>query len=124
MPARSITVGRDTPTDPVPRREVARAPRTRITARAAILLVVVFLLLLFAASPFRAYLAQRSKIAELERETSVLEKANAELHGRIAKLHDPDELARLASECLGMVQPGQVAFVIVPEGGGSPPTDC
>ena len=36
-----------------------------------------------------------------------------------------DELERIARECLGMVKPGEIAFVVVPKGGHTAtPSDC
>jgi cell division protein FtsB len=97
---------------------------SRATARAALLLVIVLMTGAFSMAPLHAYLQQRSKIAELERQSRVLERANADLSQRVGQLHDPTELERLARECLGMVRPGETAFVTVPAGGGHPSTDC
>ena len=45
-----------------------------------------------------------------------------EVEKRVKQLQDPDYLERLARECLGMVMPGDIAFVSVPKGSktGSP----
>ena len=83
----------------------------RLTARAAALLVAIALLAVMAIVPTRGYLAQRGRIAELERRTVELEQANADLRAQIQRLHDPAELERLARECLGMVAAGEVALV-------------
>jgi cell division protein FtsB len=99
-------------------------PTVRITARAALLLVTVLVLLAFGMAPLRAYMEERSKIAELQRQAEVLEQATDHLDRRIAELNDPAELERLARECLVMVKPGETAFVMVPEDGGSPAADC
>jgi len=87
----------------------------RLTGRAAVLLVAVTLLALVALVPAREYLDQRSKITELEHQTSQLAKQNAKLEAQISKLHDPVELERLARECLGMVAPGETALIL-PDG--------
>ncbi|HET7235437.1 MAG TPA: septum formation initiator family protein [Actinomycetota bacterium] len=83
----------------------------RLTGRAAALVVVVVFLALMAVVPARQFLAQRGRIAELERRTAELEQSNADLRSEVERLHDPAELERLARECLGMVAPGEVAFV-------------
>ena len=88
------------------------------------LFVVVLILLAFAMAPLRAYLEERSSIAELQRQAAILEKANADLEARIGELNDPTELERMARECLGMVRPGETAFVTVPDDGGRPTADC
>ena len=46
----------------------------------------------------------------------------ANLRAEISRLHDPAELERLARECLGMVGPGEVAFVM--PGRTANPSDC
>ena len=43
---------------------------------------------------------------------------------RIADLNDPPTLERLARECLGMVKPGEIAFVPIPKGRAPTPPDC
>jgi cell division protein FtsB len=105
----------------------AMAPRgrVRVSTRAAMLLVVVLTVLTFAIAPLRALLAEHAKLADLERQTQVVEQQNEVLNRRIFQLKDPDYLERLARECLGMVAPGETAFVTVPEQ-GSPPaaSDC
>jgi cell division protein FtsB len=94
--------------------------RPRLTGRAGFLLVALTVLLVMAMVPARQYLDQRARIGELERRTAELEAQNAELREEISRLHDPAELERLARECLGMVAPGEVAFVTP----GEPPADA
>jgi cell division protein FtsB len=95
--------------------------RARISTRAAVLLIVVLTVLTFAISPLRALLVERDKLGQLEQQTQVLDRQNGALRQRILQLQDPAYLERLARECLGMVAPGEVAFVTVPEQG--PPSD-
>jgi cell division protein FtsB len=85
--------------------------RVRPTARAALLIVLVIMLALFSVVPVRRYLAQRTQLGRLERQATELERANDELRSNIRRLHDPDYLERIARACLGMVKPGEVAFV-------------
>ena len=85
--------------------------RPRLTARAGALVVIVTLLGVLAVVPARAYLDQRAQLAALELQAQQLEDENAAIGSAIAKLHDPAELERLARECLGMVKPGEIAFV-------------
>ena len=99
-------------------------PRTRITPRAAVLVFSVFVVATFAIAPVRGYLAQRAQLAELERQAAVLEQRNAELESTIADLSDPRTLERLARECLGMVKPGEIAFVTIPKGKAPSPPNC
>jgi len=98
----------------VPRR------RPRLTGRAAGLVAVVLVLAMSLVVPLRQYAAQRARVAELEEKVASLNSANADLEARIDQLKDPAYLERLARECLGMVKPGEIAFVTVPKGGGRP----
>jgi len=111
----------------VARPPVARpeAARVRVSARAAVLLLLVLLVLLFAVAPLRALLSERAKLAGLERQASELQRENEVLQDRVHQLQDPAYLERLARECLGMVAPGETAFVTVPEHGPPPASaDC
>jgi cell division protein FtsB len=97
----------------------------RVPPRALALAVLVIALLVASVYPIRTYLSQHAQIHTLEQESLILEHANARLDHRIASLHDPGELERLARECLGMVKPGEIAFVVVPKGGHTAtPSDC
>ena len=53
-----------------------------------------------------------------------LQEQNIELERRIADLNDPSTLERLARECLGMVNPGEIAFVPIPKGRAPTLPDC
>jgi cell division protein FtsB len=106
------------------RGRVIERTRPRLTGRAAALLVVVLLLAFFAISPVRELLADRAKVADLERQAQMLEDANAGLRAEMAKLHDPNELERLARECLGMVKPGETVFITVPKHGAPTTAAC
>ena len=97
----------------------------RIRPRAIALAVLVVALLTAAIYPVRTYLGQRAQIHTLERQSAILERANDHLTHHITSLHDPSQLERLARECLGMVKPGEIAFVVVPKGGhAATPSDC
>ena len=96
--------------------------RPRLTGRAAALLVAVAILAAMAILPIGRYLDQRTAIAGIERRAAELEAQNADLRAEIAQLHDPTELEELARSCLGMVGPGEVAFVI--PGRTADPSEC
>jgi cell division protein FtsB len=96
----------------------------RATPRASILLFAVFLAVVFAVAPMRAYLHQRAELSDLQRRADVVEQQNTALERRIADLNDPATLERLARECLGMVEPGEIAFVPIPKGRAPTPPDC
>ena len=114
----SAVRGRRAPARPRPRLE---RDRPRLTGRAAGLLIAVTVLVVMAVVPARQYLEQRGRIAELDRRAADLETQNSELRREISALHDPVHLEKLARACLGMVAPGEVAFVVA----GSPAgADC
>lgn len=99
-------------------------PRARITARGAVLLAVVILLAIALVYPARLYWQQRNQIGDLEKQTHALTIENQVLTGEVERLNDPAHLERLARECLGMVKPGETAFVVVPKGGDPQPISC
>lgn len=102
-----------------------RRPRARLTARATILLTIVIGVLILSIAPARMYLEQQAELARFEHEAAVLERNNEALAARAAQLKDRAFLERLARQCLGMVKPGEVAFVVVPkEGAPAPPPEC
>jgi cell division protein FtsL len=93
------------------RTQALERPRVRPTGRAALLIVVVVLLAVFSIVPVRQFLAQRTQLGQLERQAAELEHSNEELRSDIRRLHNPEYLERVARACLGMVKPGEVAFV-------------
>jgi cell division protein FtsB len=99
-------------------------PRARLTPRAAVLMFSVLVVAMFAIAPVRGYLDQRAQLADLERQAETLERENAALQARIEDLNDPRTLERLARECLGMVDPGEMGFVTIPKGQAPSPPDC
>ena len=98
--------------------------RHRVTARAMVLAVCLTAVLIAAIFPLRTYVNQRSQISKLNLQTEMLEKKNTRLEARIQQLHDPAYLEQLARQCLGMVKPGEVSFVIVPKHGAPKPLSC
>jgi cell division protein FtsB len=98
--------------------------RIRLTTRAAVLFVLVLTVLALAVAPLRAFMDQRARIARLETLANALERENLELRLRIVRLQGPAELERIARECLGYVQPGEVPVIPIPEDGSGTPPDC
>jgi cell division protein FtsL len=99
----------------------ATLSRLRITGRAVVLAVVVLLIAVASVGVLRQYLQQRAEIRELEHRVETLESERVALEREVARLHDPRYLERLARECLGMVLPGEVRFVVTgPKGERDP----
>ena len=97
--------------------------RLRLTGRAVVLAVILLLIGVASFGVLRQYLDQRSQIDRLERQVGSLEAERVRLEQEVARLHDPAHLERLARECLGMVRPGEIRFV-VPDASGNPPSTC
>ena len=98
--------------------------RPRLTRRAAVLGAILLILAATGIVPLRQYLSQRSEITALEEKIEALTEDRSRLERRIERLQDPKELERIARECLGMVKPGEIAFVAVPESGRLPRGNC
>jgi cell division protein FtsB len=115
------------PTGTIRTRDTAprRRRRGRLTARATILLTIMIGVLVLSVAPARMYFEQQAELARFEHEAAVLERKNEALAARAEQLRDRAFLERLARQCLGMVKPGEVAFVVVPkEGAPAPPPEC
>lgn len=117
-----------TRTTATPRAASKAAPtrrRVRLSLRGTVLLVVVVLILLAGIAPFQNLMAQRSQLASLKRQTAQLQARDDALQARVNQLNDPNYIEQLARQCLGMVMPGQIAFVTIPRRGAPvPPPDC
>ncbi len=96
------------------RTTVGRRGRSRFTPGGAVLSLVVVALLFAVAVPVRTLLQQRADLARMDQQAHVLQQQNATLEHRAQQLDDPAYLERIARECLGMVKPGEIAFVVVP----------
>lgn len=114
-------------------RESVRRPRARpgalrvggpaagLTTRAALLGLVVCALLVSAAVPMREFLAQRSRISDLQQAQAAQRERVAELEQRSRQLADPAWLTAQARERLHYVRPGETAYqVLVPPTGPAP----
>jgi cell division protein FtsB len=107
-------------------RSALRPRRIQLTPRALILAVVVTALLIYLIAPLRAYMGQRERLNQLQRQTQILERQKAALERQVQLLKDPAYLERIARECLGMIKKGEIGFIVVPEGteGHPAPATC
>jgi cell division protein FtsL len=106
------------------RQQAMPRTRARLTARAGILAALVVIVAILSIVPLKQFLGQRAQIARLEQDAAELQRANGQLREQVARLHDPEELERLARQCLGMVKPGETAFVTIPKHGEPQPSRC
>ena len=88
------------------------------------LLLIALAVMLLAIAPFRGYLEERGELKDLRDQATVLERQNQTLQERVDQLSDATFLERVARECMGMVKPGETAFVVVPAHGKPDPPDC
>ena len=90
--------------------------RSRLTGRAAILVVVLAVLAVSFASSLRAYLQQRSHIDELQSTIAQREAAIKDLQSEKDRWQDPAYVADQARE-LGYVHPGETPFIVLGKDG-------
>lgn len=95
--------------------------RSRLTGRAAILVLVLAVLAVSYASSLRAYLEQRRQIEGREDKIAALEESIDDLQRETERQHDPAYLRQEARK-LGYVLPGETPFVVVD--GGKPLTEA
>jgi cell division protein FtsB len=79
-------------------------------SRVGLLIVLVAILGLYV-GPARSYLATRSQAAEKRAVVQKLQRENVRLKNRAKALRDPAALEREARR-LGMVRPGELAFLV------------
>ncbi|MFF2186404.1 septum formation initiator family protein [Streptomyces sp. NPDC058155] len=89
-----------------------QARRSRLTGRAAFLVLVVCSLIVALAYPMRQYVSQRGEIAEQQRLAHEARKRVEELRDEKARLQDDAYIQRLAREHLHYVMPGETGYVM------------
>lgn len=94
--------------------DAATLLRPRRWAWALVLLVGGLFAFSSAQAAYRLYQLTR-QVAELEHQRRVLLAENRRLREEVRRLYDPAYVERLAREQLGMVRPGEIAVVLVPE---------
>ena len=94
-------------------------PSPRVLARRRILvglagLVLLVGVLLVAVFPTRTWWDQRAETAEAERELAEVTAERERVQRLTETLKTPEEIARLARQELGYVNPGEEAFSVLP----------
>jgi cell division protein FtsB len=74
----------------------------------------VVALLIAAVSPARQLLKQNERISTEREKLAALQSENQRLEKRLERLNNSDYLEKVAREELGMVQPGEISYVVVP----------
>lgn len=83
-------------------------------ARGAVVGTLLVVLLLSALYPIRQYVGQKNELKRLTVEERRLGDRIQELKTVRSRLLTDEEIERIAREELGMVRPGEVAYVVVP----------
>ncbi|MFI1255646.1 septum formation initiator family protein [Streptomyces netropsis] len=92
----------------------ARPPRrSRLTGRAALLVLVVCSLLVALAYPMRQWVTQRSDIADQRRQSERAREQVKRLQEQKARLEDPAYVEQQAREHLHYVRPGETGYSVV-----------
>jgi cell division protein FtsB len=92
-------------------------PRSRLTGRAAVLVLVLAVLTVSYASSLRAYLQQRSHINDLKASIAQREVAIDELEDEKKRWEDPAYVEKQARQRLGYVMPGEKTYLVLDESG-------
>jgi cell division protein FtsB len=95
----------------------AERPRSRLTGRAAVLVLVIAVLTVSYASSLRAYLQQRSHINDLKTSIAQHEADIDELESEKGRWNDPAYLEQQARLRLGYVKPGEKTYLVLGEDG-------
>lgn len=99
-----------------PRGDV-RARGSRLTGRAAILVLVLAVLTVSYASSLKAYLQQRSHIEALQAQIAERESNIAALEREKARWQDPEYVQQQARKRFGYLMPGERSYVVLDANG-------
>ncbi len=95
----------------------AEPPRSRLTGRAAVLVLVLAVLTVSYASSLRAYLEQRGHINDLKSQIIEHEANIDDLESEKDRWEDPAYVEQQARERLGYVMPGEKTYLVLGEDG-------
>ena len=108
-------VARPRPVGATPVPAGARPPerRSRLTGRAAVLVLVVAVLTVSYGSSFKAYLQQRSQIADLKAQIAERRASIDALEREKRRWEDPAYVRAQARERFGYLMPGETSYVVL-----------
>ncbi len=93
----------------------------RITPKAIVLAVLVLLLIGLNVRPIQEIYRQSKEAAELEKDLTSLKSENEQLRTEIERLNTDAYIEQQARARLGLIKPGEKAYVIVPPKQEKPP---
>ncbi|MFI5807475.1 septum formation initiator family protein [Streptomyces sp. NPDC051561] len=97
-----------------------QARRSRLTGRAALLVLVMCTLVVALAYPIRQYFSQRTEINDTEQARNEAERRVEQLRDAKARLQDDAYIVRLSREHLHYVKPGETGFTVYDPNAGAP----
>ncbi|WP_332758698.1 FtsB family cell division protein [Streptomyces sp. MT206] len=86
--------------------------RSRLTGRAALLVLVLCTLVVALAYPMRQYVSQRSEIAEQQRAADDARRRLEELRDEKARWQDPAYAEQQARKHLHFLRPGEIGYIM------------
>ena len=92
----------------------AKATQGRLTWKGALLIVLAAGLLFLTIAPARQVLQQRARIADLERTLGSVKDENRSLREETDRLNTDAYIEEQARLRLGLIKPGEEAYMIVP----------
>jgi len=93
---------------------VSEPPRRRSPVRVLLVIGVAALAGLLLAGPVLGWFDQRDQVADQQAELSRLTAENNEMIARRARFDDPAEIRRIARRDLGLVEPGEESYAVLP----------
>jgi cell division protein FtsL len=93
------------------------APRSRLTSRAAVLVLVVAVLMVSYASSMKAFLQQRAHINDLQDQIAERQENIDALEAEKKRWSDPAYIEQQARARLGYVMPGEKTYLVLDENG-------
>ena len=96
-----------------------KGPRSRLTSRAAVLVLVVAVLMVSYASSLKAFLQQRAHINDLQSEIARTEADIDALEAEKARWDDDAYVEQQARARLGYVMPGEKTYLVLDEDGNA-----
>jgi cell division protein FtsB len=97
--------------------QAAPRGRWRFLPQIVVAALVLGLLAAMAVEPTRRLLEQRERIEGMARDLGRIKAANRSLEDRIVRLRDPDYIEQRAREQVGLIRPGETAYVVMPPSG-------
>lgn len=93
-------------------RRLRKPRRSRLTGRAALLVLVVCSLIVALAYPIRQYVSQRSEIADQRRQAQEARERVRELREEKARWRDPAYVEQQARRHLHYLRPGEIGYTM------------